>query len=112
MRFPILVTLGFLGCNGAPLESATVEHDARFVGQWIVDQPAHAGYEASLYQFGADGSLELVRAFAFDGPAPAEPTGTVGKDALSCAFGAGWHSKGSQVLVIDGECGDGRAREI
>lgn len=98
------------------------EHDPRFHGWWAVEQPFHALYEVTFYDFRPDGELVL---------GPSEPsdcsghlarhcvTGSVARcvgagceSELTCVFGQQWWSEGASRLVIVGECSDQRAREI
>jgi hypothetical protein len=101
--------LAALGC--APAENTTELETwfDRFSGQWLVDQPYHAGYEATFYQMHEGGSLTMENSVW-----NTEPTGTVyNPDSnLSCRFGDRWHSPNSATLAIAGECDDAIAREI
>jgi hypothetical protein len=116
MRIAPLLLVLLAGCperDASWIEDPPGELEPRFVGEWMVDQPAHALYEASWYRFGEDGLLELTDSCTAGGPADYQ-TGIVQNDALtvSCLFGAAWASAGDSTLVIDGECNDGRGREI
>ena len=102
------------------------EHDPRFHGWWIVEQPFHAAYESTLYEFRPDGELRLGASLPPNCTGHLEAncvTGTVAnctpappndrcESELVCVFGDQWWSKSSRHLVILGECTDGRAREI
>jgi hypothetical protein len=88
------------------------EHDARFVGLWIVDQPYHATYEATYYELVSDGTLLEGSSVVWGGPNV--PTGRVAKMGtdLVCSFGSAWFSLDPSTLVIVGDCSDGQPREI
>jgi hypothetical protein len=93
------------GCTGEP----AVTHE-RFVGEWMIDQPFHALYEASWYRFHDSGELEHLRDCSFGGPVP---TGFVSDGgSLTCEFGARWSASELTTLVIAGACSDGRERDI
>jgi hypothetical protein len=114
-RLVLLLVLG-AGCPERATswtEDPPGQLEPRFVGEWRVDQPAHALYESSWYRFDGDGGLEMTHSCTAGGPADYQ-TGTVQNDDLtvSCAFGAGWSSAGQATLLIDGECDDGAARQI
>src|SRR5688572_18288667 len=95
--------------TGGP--SAEPETDPRFVGEWMIDQPNHALYEASWYRFRDDGVLEHLRDCSFGGEVP---TGFVSDVAGSvrCEFADGWSAPDNITLEIDGVCSDERPREI
>ena len=118
-----LIALVVGACGGtAPPPVTGEEHDPRFVGLWIVEQPFHALYEATWYDFRADGTLITGHTT----PESCTPhlerhcvTGSVGNcktqtctPETTCVFGEAWHSLDDATLVIDGECSDGVAREI
>ena len=95
-------------------------YDARFVGLWLVDQPCHAAYEATHYDFGPTGELSIVSSFGLE---PGEQTGVVAdcpqstpstycESPLRCVFGDRWHSVGPTQLFVEGECNDGTTRAI
>lgn len=107
-------------------ESAPQRLD-RFAGTWVVDQPFHAGYEASWYELDRSGALQHLRTddfggglvTGFDQVGTATIVGvTCGETAsecdseISCGFSDQWRSDGADTLIIDGECDDGQAREI
>jgi hypothetical protein len=111
------------------------------VGLWLVDQPYHAGYEASWYDFKADGSLVEVKSESFGHEVP---TGTVGRceewspqnddhcaefdnagecmeyypryctiwSEESCTFGDAWWATAAGSLTIASVCNDGTERDI
>lgn len=103
--------VGFLlaACGGSG--GGGGEGSGRFVGEWMIDQPFHAGYEASWYVFRADGRLEHVRDCAYGGPVP---TGFVtdASGETSCLFDGTWWAPDHDTLAIDGVCSDDFAREI
>lgn len=102
------------------------EHDPRFIGWWIVEQPTHALYEATYYDFRSDGALvvgssipddcsgHLARHCVTGSVANCIPreTGTSCQSELTCVFGDEWWSLDANRLVILGSCSDGRARQI
>ena len=113
----------------APAPSAPTptvkEHHERFVGLWIVEQPSHALYEATFYEFVKDGTLRTGRSD------PAGCTGHLSEHCvtgsvanceknqtatcvgtISCVFGKEWYSLDSATLIIVGTCSDGVARDI
>jgi hypothetical protein len=83
----------------------------RFVGEWMIDQPSHATYEASWYEFHEDGRLEHLRDCTLGGPVP---TGFVSdaSQSVRCEFGARWSALDAETLVIDGVCDDGLERAL
>jgi hypothetical protein len=113
---------------GAPSRGAapeTRDHDARFVGTWVVAQPDHALYEETFYTFAADGALRTGSSF------PAGCTGHLSQHCVtgsvancvatpergctgtvSCVFGDAWYSAGASTLYVVGRCSDGTPRDI
>jgi hypothetical protein len=93
-----------------PVDSGqpSVEHAARFVGLWMVDQPTHAGYESSYFELEASGRVRPAGSW---GGSPTATVAPASGGALLCEFGAAWHSVGT-TLIIDGVCTDGVARPI
>jgi hypothetical protein len=87
---------------------------ARFVGPWLVDQPWHALYEASVYEFRADGTLVHVKTWTYGGGPADYRTGTVSDPQwrVRCTFDGAWRSLDAATLVIAGACTDGVARDI
>ena len=72
---PVLLSIVVAGCSGNspgddPPGGDPPETNARFVGEWMVDQPFHATYEASWYFFHDDGELEHLRDCSVGGPGP------------------------------------------
>jgi hypothetical protein len=138
----VFIGLSFAACKGTlpayvetsapPVEEETeqpspaAQHDARFVGVWAVEQPYHAAYEVTYYDFQADGTLVVgsswpenctghleahcvTRSVANCVPEP----NTMGCEAArTCVFDDRWHSNDDQTLVIKGQCSDGVARDI
>lgn len=109
-----------------PRPPAEREHDARFHGLWIVEQPYHALYEATFYDFRPDGALVTGASIPADCSGHLAPhcvTGSVARcepeepgarctSELTCVFGAEWYSLSDRRLVIVGACADGLARPI
>jgi hypothetical protein len=125
---PILFVTALAACEATPDTVPTPparDHDARFVGTWIVDQPTHALSETTTYALDADGALRVVSSDPADCSghlARHGVTGSVGKGcggqdqrctpALSCVFGKRWYSLDVRTLVIVGDCSDGQARDL
>lgn len=103
-----------------------VQHLARFVGLWAVEQPTHALYEVTYYRLDVDGAVTI-------GPSdPADCSGHLARHCVTgsvarcvpsppesscqgtptCVFGDRWHSRGDRVVIFDGVCDDHVAREI
>jgi hypothetical protein len=80
---------------------------------WIVDQPFHAGYEATVYEFGLDGSVRALDACDLSTGQTDYVTGTVESESgTRCEFGGAWQSAGPNRLIISGDCDDDRERAI
>jgi hypothetical protein len=129
----ILVLAGCTNVASGPGEPPVIEppaepreHDARFVGLWAVEQPFHALYEVTHYDFGGDGSLRAVVSDPADcsghlsqhcvtgSVASCLPTPETPRCAgeITCVFGDQWFSRGASTLVVVGDCSDATAREI
>lgn len=102
------------------------ERDPRFIGWWVVEQPTHALYEATHYDFRADGQVVLGASVPDDcsghlarhcvtgsvaNCVPRTPSESC-ESELTCVFGSEWWSAGASHLVILGNCSDGGARPI
>lgn len=85
----------------APSEAATRD----LSGEWIFDQPTHALYEAVLFDFRADGTIDRIDEI-WGG------VDTVEKGAVRCIFGDRWASPRPRTLSIEGRCNDDRGRTI
>lgn len=88
-----------------------------FEGLWLVDQPAHALYEATLYNFKPSGTLVEVGSHALgNGPVPtgtvANCSGSGSQPPTSCKFGDKWRARDSDTVVVTGECSDNKPRDI
>ena len=96
-----------------------------FLGDWRVDQPDHAGYEATLYRFGESGVLSEIESQSFG--SGQIPTGRVARcdefrthegwtECLAwgpeCVFGNEWTTSDSQTLIITSTCDDGETRKV
>ena len=105
-------------------------------GIWRVDQPFHAGYEFTLYDFNENGTLEIIPVDApfsfpmdcsnfdtssiFDSGCEIGNVTRCDKDEfgncmlpfLTCWFGNSWRALDSEVLSINGDCSDGEGRSI
>jgi hypothetical protein len=123
-----LLLVALVGCSsqGTSNDPSNVEHDPQFQGWWIVDQPFHALYESTLYEFQPDGTLvtgasnpndcsgHLAAHCVTGSVANCVPTNGVDhcEGAVSCVFGTEWHSLDSTHVSIAGTCSDGQARDI
>lgn len=107
----------FVGCDypGSPLDPGEPgitpggERHARFAGEWMVDQPTHALYEATYYTFELDGTVTIGRTC----PEGYETGAVMNQETwVTCHFGDRWGSDGPATLIVAGACDDGVAREI
>lgn len=82
-----------------------------FAGRWLVDQPTHALYEATIYDLRDDHWTEEVCTETFGGPVP---TGVVERtaDGLRCHFDGPWQSRHEGELAIDAYCDDSASRTV
>jgi hypothetical protein len=102
------------------------EHDARFIGLWIVDQPFHAAYERTFYHFESDGRLVTGSSFPTNCASHLTEhcvTGTVANcqkspgsgqpctSTITCVFGDEWFSKNGMLGIV-GKCSDLSPRTI
>lgn len=107
----LAVLLVLVGC--AASQEPRARSPRLFSGWMLVDQPGHAGYEASLYEFRDDGTIALDATYVSRGGAyerAAEPIGVVAAGEIRCAFGDRYDS--AARVTIEGECTDGRTRPI
>lgn len=96
-----------------------------FVGLWRVDQPNHAGYEATFYEFGEAGVLREIESQGFG--SGQIPTGRVARcDGFrtaegytncetwgpECVFSNEWTATDAQTLLITSTCDDGESRRV
>jgi hypothetical protein len=96
-----------------------------FVGFWRVDQPNHAGYEATIYDFAEDGVLSEIESQGFG--SGQIPTGRVARcDGFrtregytncetwgpECVFSNEWTATDAQTLLITSICDDGEDRKV
>ena len=110
-----IVAIGAGACDvQGDVPQDTREHDARFVGDWAVDQPYHALYEGTVYAFDRDGELRVVESVTLGAPADDYVTGTVSDASrtVRCTFGDRWHSLDDATLVVASACDDGGQREV
>ncbi|MBL4635105.1 MAG: hypothetical protein JKY56_14630 [Kofleriaceae bacterium] len=100
--------------NSDPKPDATSqsENDERFVGDWLLDQPYHATYEATAYRFSLDGTASVLGSCNLSGREPGYVTGTVETENVHCQFGNSWSSDGPGALIIGGDCNDEQDRAI
>jgi hypothetical protein len=111
--------------KGPPPPVEAREHDPRFVGLWIVEQPYHALYESTFYRFDADGTLHtgssdpsdcvghLARHCVTGSVANCRPKRDEGHctGTLTCVFGREWFSKNGMLGIV-GNCSDLNPRTI
>jgi hypothetical protein len=120
-----MLLLAVVGVSAALLDyTPTEQYDPFFVGLWRVDQPMHALYEATLYDFRPDGELVTLETVTLGGREADYVTGTVARledptcvgmncpTQIVCRFGGRWHSVSERRLVIEGVCSDNMIREI
>jgi hypothetical protein len=101
--------------DGGANSGGAATQDPWFVGYWVVDQPAHALYEATLYELKAGGTL-VVHDTMITGAAPytGYVTGTVSdmQGGVRCALDAWWASEGNHRVAFGSACTDGTQRTI
>jgi len=94
-----------------------------FEGIWRVDQPSHAGYEVTLYEFGERGVLREIESIGMG--SGQVPTGRVarcdefqvdGSNCVAygpeCLFSNEWKATDAQTLLITSACDDGQRRKV
>lgn len=88
--------------------------DSHFTGTWVVEQPYHALYEATVYNLEPDGAVNAGPTYTVDGYDDRYVTGSVAdpQSGVRCTFAGRWYSIDDATIVIDGNCSDGRYREI
>ena len=94
---------------------ATARRDLNFTGLWLVDQPYHALYEATYYNFRPTGELLQGLSIGVDGHLQEHgETGSVARPSgePSCTFGDTWWNLDAFTVVILGTCSDQVFREI
>ncbi|MFN7130559.1 MAG: hypothetical protein ACK4N5_00655 [Myxococcales bacterium] len=86
----------------------------RFAGTWLIDQPAHATYEASLYELRPDGLLAHLETFSVVDRGPDYRTGSVSRPdgSVRCLFADWWRAPDARTLQLGSRCSDGVAREV
>lgn len=108
-------------------EPETPDYNAQWAGIWRVDQPHHALYEATWYEFRSDGTLLELQTEYLEGDNLME-IGFVSRcnrfsDASNssptclewsptCTFGQTWSAPDENTLIISGECSDNQDRLI
>lgn len=98
-----------------------------WAGIWRIDQPAHALYEATWYDFRPDGTLiELETQYLGSDNSmeigfvsrcnrysnPSNSAATCLEWSPTCTFGDSWEAPDETTLLIAGECSDGQHRLI
>jgi hypothetical protein len=95
---------------GAPREDNPL-----FLGLWVVEQPSHALYEATLYELLPSGELVEHDTYLL-GAAPYQGyvTGTVANadSSVRCDFHSRWTSAGARQLELGSECTDAQSRAV
>jgi hypothetical protein len=89
--------------------------DPLFVGLWVVDQPGHALYEATLYELVTGGELIVHETYLLSSPPyDGYVTGTVEPEQgnVRCALGGSWTSAGNRQLRSSSTCTDGTPRSV
>lgn len=128
---PILLTLvSANACSECPVVSSdpnvAMFAESPMLGRWVIDQPAHALYEATEYFFEDDGSIRHGISVVL-GSSAEYRTGVVAPDIegctsqcvesdgdycclpYTCDFGDNWMQLSDNVL-IDVDCTDGVSR--
>jgi hypothetical protein len=111
---------GAAGTQGRPVSDADAgvdlgPGDALFTGLWVIDQPSHALYEATLYELSADGMIGVIDTMVSGAePWPGFVTGTVANSDASvrCQFEGSWRSVEARVVELDSACTDGVVRRV
>jgi hypothetical protein len=89
--------------------------DPLFAGFWVVDQPGHALYEATLYELVTGGALIEHETYLLS-PPPYDGyvTGTVVQEqaGIRCTFSSSWTGAGERRLRISSACTDGTPRAV
>jgi hypothetical protein len=112
-----------MGTGGAPGEDADVdagsepvEDAGMFTGFWVVDQPSHALYEATLYELRVDGTVNVGPTDTSSGaePWPGFVTGTVQHPTTNvrCDLRGPWDSPALRTLQLESTCADGTPRTV
>jgi hypothetical protein len=86
-----------------------------FSGLWVIDQPSHALYEATLYELGDDGLIGVHDTMLLGAePWPDYVTGSVENTerSLRCVFEGRWLSLGPRVIELEARCTDAAIRPV
>jgi len=91
-----------------------------FEGRWLVDQPFHAGYEATVYELAADGRfIERCGGGRPSGggwvpPGRADPVAIVERasDGMGCELVGPWTNRFDTVLAVEAFCDDSVSRTV
>lgn len=115
MRLALSALLFATGCYARHDPSFDVPDGgvSRFEGRWLVDQPFHALYEATVYDFLSDGRVVERCSLSFGDPG-AIPVGQVARtrDGRRCTFVGPWSSRDASVLAIEAYCDDSVERTV
>lgn len=115
-----------------PMDELPDDGNEAWAGLWRVDQPSHATYEGTVYDFQADGTLIEVETLLLgshpnaepdevgfvsrcnrEEPRPGDPESTDCVDwNPTCTFGDAWSAPDQDTLLIQGDCNDGQPRII
>jgi hypothetical protein len=88
---------------------------ALFEGLWVIDQPSHALYEATLYELGADGLIGVHETMLLGAePWPDYVTGSVenADSSVRCVFEGAWRSLEPRVVELETRCTDAAVRPV
>lgn len=89
--------------------------EALLSGLWVIDQPSHALYEATLYELGDDGLIGVHDSMLLGAePWPNYVTGSVENTdgSLRCVFEGRWQSLGPRVIELEARCTDATSRSV
>jgi hypothetical protein len=97
------------------LDGGTGPGGALFEGLWVIEQPSHALYEATLYELSPSGAVDALETTRADAdPWPGYVTGTVGNagGSVRCVFAGQWRSLAERTIELDASCNDGTDRSV
>ncbi|HHH27398.1 MAG TPA: hypothetical protein ENK57_03480 [Polyangiaceae bacterium] len=84
----------------------------RFAGSWLVDQPAHALYEAIRYSLNVDGRFIEQCSVGLGSESPRVATVTRELDGMRCELVGPWSARTNDELAVEGACDDSIARTV
>lgn len=111
---------GAAGSQGQPIDeldagTEIAEGNALFTGLWVIDQPTHALYEATLYELTADGTITVHDTMLLGAePWPGYVTGSVenADRSVRCVFEGRWQSLEARGVELDARCTDATTRTV